>query len=43
MTIKNKEVRKVASQAYKYGWVTDVESDVAPRGLTEDVVRWISA
>jgi len=30
------------SQPYKYGWVTDVESDVVPAGLSEDVIRLIS-
>ena len=29
--------------AYKWGFVTDVESDLAPKGLTEDTVRYISA
>ncbi len=28
---------------YRYGFVTDVESDTAPAGLTEDTVRFISA
>ena len=28
---------------YKWGWVTDIESDVAPPGINEDVVRFISA
>jgi Fe-S cluster assembly protein SufB len=28
---------------YKYGFVSDIESDVIPRGLSEDVVRLISA
>jgi Fe-S cluster assembly protein SufB len=28
---------------YKYGFVTDIESDVIPRGLNEDTVRLISA
>ena len=28
---------------YKYGFVTDIESDIAPKGLNEDVVRMISA
>ena len=27
---------------YKYGWVTDIESDKAPKGLNEDVIRFIS-
>ena len=28
---------------YKYGFETDIESDVAPPGLTEDTIRFISA
>ena len=28
---------------YKYGFVTDIEADAAPRGLNEDIVRLISA
>ena len=28
---------------YKYGFETDIESDVAPVGLTEDTIRFISA
>src|SRR6187401_3164553 len=28
---------------YKYGWSTQLDMDVLPRGLTEDTVRWISA
>ena len=28
---------------YKYGFVTDIENEQAPRGLSEDVVRFISA
>jgi len=28
---------------YKYGFETEIESDVAPKGLTEDTVRFISA
>ena len=31
------------SGAYKYGFVTDIESDKAPKGLNEDTVRFISA
>ena len=29
--------------AYKYGFVTDIESELAPKGLDEDTVRFISA
>src|SRR6187431_119812 len=33
----------LSKQEYKYGFVTDIESDVIPRGLTEDTIRLISA
>ena len=28
--------------SYKYGFVTDIESETIPRGLNEDIVRIIS-
>ena len=43
MATQNEYVKDVASQEYKYGFVTDVEEEQAPRGLTEDTIRWISA
>jgi Fe-S cluster assembly protein SufB len=36
-------VRSIEAEAYKYGFVSDIESDKAPKGLNEDVVRFISA
>ena len=36
-------VREYTGHDYKYGFVTDVLSDIAPKGLSEDVVRMISA
>lgn len=30
-------------EKYKHGWKTDIESDMAPKGLNEDIVRFISA
>ncbi|MDF2115521.1 Fe-S cluster assembly protein SufB [Roseiarcaceae bacterium H3SJ34-1] len=36
-------VKSVDVDAYKYGFVTDIESDRAPKGLNEDIVRFISA
>ena len=36
-------VNELAEQKYKYGFVTDIESDTAPKGLSEDIVRFISA
>jgi Fe-S cluster assembly protein SufB len=32
-----------AAGDYKYGFVTDIEMDMAPKGLNEDIVRFISA
>ena len=36
-------VRHIDIDQYKYGFVTDIESDKAPKGLSEDTVRFISA
>ncbi|HEX8746264.1 MAG TPA: Fe-S cluster assembly protein SufB [Pyrinomonadaceae bacterium] len=33
----------LANREYKYGFVTDIESDTIPRGLSEETVRLISA
>ncbi len=30
-------------EKYKYGFVTDIEADQAPKGLNEDIIRFISA
>ncbi len=35
-------IELLANQEYKYGFVTDIESDMIPRGLTEETVRLIS-
>src|SRR6476661_2391736 len=35
--------RHIDVDQYKYGFVTDIESDKAPKGLSEDIVRFISA
>ena len=43
MTTANQVAKDMAKQDYKYGFVTDVEVDLAPRGLSEDTVRFISA
>jgi len=39
---ENKEVKDRLNQEYKYGFHTDIESDTAPRGINEDIVRFIS-
>ncbi len=36
-------VKTLVNQPYKYGFVTDIEADTIPRGLSEDVIRLISA
>jgi Fe-S cluster assembly protein SufB len=36
-------VKTLVNQPYKYGFVTDIETDAIPRGLNEDVIRLISA
>lgn len=36
-------IKDITSQEYKYGFTTDVETDVIPCGLSEDIVRLISA
>ncbi|MBI4202273.1 MAG: Fe-S cluster assembly protein SufB, partial [Chloroflexi bacterium] len=38
----NKEVKAALRQDYKYGFVTEIESETAPRGLNEDTIRYIS-
>ena len=38
----NDYVRQVAEEKYKYGFTTDVHTEVIDRGLNEDVVRLIS-
>src|ERR1700691_3888539 len=36
-------IRGLAEQDYKWGFVTDIAEDRAPKGLSEDIVRLISA
>ena len=33
----------LVNQPYRHGFVTDIEADTAPRGLSEDTIRFISA
>src|SRR5437764_40773 len=37
------QVRRIDVDQYKYGFVTDIESEKSPKGLSEDTVRFISA
>jgi Fe-S cluster assembly protein SufB len=41
--MSNETIQEIAQQEYKYGFVTDIESDVVPPGLNEEIVRTISA
>ena len=44
MQEENEDIlEQITSSEYKYGFVTDIEADEAPKGLSEDTVRFISA
>jgi Fe-S cluster assembly protein SufB len=36
-------LQNLVNQPYKHGFVTEIESDIAPKGLNEDTIRLISA
>ena len=36
-------VRQISEEKYRYGFTTDIQTDIFERGLTEDTVRLISA
>ena len=42
MPSEKKDIEKIASQEYKYGFITDIEEDSIPAGLNEEVIRLIS-
>ncbi|MBI1181319.1 MAG: Fe-S cluster assembly protein SufB, partial [Alphaproteobacteria bacterium] len=42
-SVETRKTVKELTGEYKYGFVTDIETDVAPKGLNEDVIRLISA
>ena len=39
----NKYVKELTQEKYKYGFTTEVHTDIIERGLNEDVIRLISA
>jgi Fe-S cluster assembly protein SufB len=43
MSESAKTLQDLTTQDYKYGFVTDIEADTIPKGLSDDVVRLISA
>jgi len=42
MSTSTQTIEQLANREYKYGFVTDVEQESAPRGLSEDIIRLIS-
>lgn len=43
MSDQNQLLEDITTSDYKYGFVTDIEQEFAPKGLNEDIVRFISA
>ncbi|MEM1009105.1 MAG: Fe-S cluster assembly protein SufB [Myxococcota bacterium] len=43
MTSSTDTIHQFANQEYKYGFVTDIETDSVPPGLNEDIIRLISS
>jgi Fe-S cluster assembly protein SufB len=43
MATPQTDVEFLATQEYKYGFVTDIEQETVPPGLNEEVIRLISA
>src|ERR1700750_1646770 len=41
--VETREKVAALGEKYKYGFVTDIEMERAPKGLSEDTVRYISA
>jgi len=37
------KIEQLANQEYKYGFVTDIESDSLPKGLNEEIISKLSA
>ncbi len=43
MSTAAKDIKALTEREYQYGFVTEIEADTVPRGLSEDVIRLISA
>ncbi|MEW6321046.1 MAG: Fe-S cluster assembly protein SufB [Acidobacteriota bacterium] len=43
MSTSTELIEQLATKEYKYGFTTDVEQEIAPKGLNEDIVRLISS
>src|SRR5579862_1483278 len=42
MSNTNEILERLTTESYEYGFVTDIEMDIAPKGLNEEIVRFIS-
>jgi len=42
MAKDNQVLEEITSKEYEHGWTVDLEADEAPKGLSEDIVRFIS-
>jgi Fe-S cluster assembly protein SufB len=36
-------IERITRSEYKWGWTTDIDMEIAPKGLNEEIVRFISA
>lgn len=43
MSKDNQVLEEFTSKEYEHGWTTNIEADSAPKGLSEDIVKFISA
>ncbi|MBV8251468.1 MAG: Fe-S cluster assembly protein SufB [Chitinophaga sp.] len=43
MINSNEIIDDIANKEYEFGFTTDIEMDIAPPGLNEDIIRFISA
>ncbi len=42
-TTEVKTIEELTNKEYKYGFITDIESETLPKGLNEDIIRQLSA
>ena len=42
MSTETNTIEQLANKEYKWGFITDIESDTAPKGLNEEIIRFIS-
>ena len=43
MSKDNQVLEEFTSKEYEHGWTINIETDSAPKGLNEDIIRFISA